>query len=81
MESLRQSTLPVEPVVAGSRLLGQGWAGQFPPFRTEEGPTTSASRLEGIDDRIKVIKRMAYGVRDDVYCFSRIRAAFPGNPG
>ena len=39
------------------------------------------SLLEGINNRIKVIKRMAYGYRDDVYFFLKIRAAFPGNPG
>jgi transposase len=39
------------------------------------------SLLEGINNRIKVIKRMAYGFRDDVYFFLKIRAAFSGNPG
>lgn len=39
------------------------------------------SLLEGINNRIKVIKRMAYGFRDDAYSFLKIRAAFPGNPG
>ena len=36
------------------------------------------SLLEGINNRIKVIKRMAYGFRDDDYFFLKIRAAFPG---
>jgi transposase len=35
--------------------------------------------IEGINNKIKVIKRMAYGFRDDVYFFLRIRHAFPGN--
>ena len=35
--------------------------------------------LEGMNNRIKVIKRMAYGFRDDAYFFLKIRAAFPGN--
>ena len=39
------------------------------------------SLLEGINNKIKVIKRMAYGFRDDEYFFLRIRAAFPGNTG
>jgi len=39
------------------------------------------SLLEGVNNRIKVIKRMAYGFRDDVYFFLKIRAAFPGNTG
>lgn len=36
--------------------------------------------LEGINNKIKVLKRMAYGFRDDVYFFLKIRAAFPGKP-
>jgi transposase len=39
------------------------------------------SFLEGINNKIKVIKRMAYGFRDDDYFFLKIRAAFPGIPG
>lgn len=36
------------------------------------------SLLEGINNKIKVIKRMAYGYRDEAYFFLRIRDAFPG---
>ena len=36
------------------------------------------SLLEGINNKIKVIKRMAYGFRDDEYFFLKIRDAFPG---
>jgi transposase len=39
------------------------------------------SVLEGINNKIKVIKRMAYGFRDDAYFFLKIRAAFPGKGG
>jgi transposase len=39
------------------------------------------SLLEGMNNKIKVIKRMAYGLRDDEYFFLKIRAAFPGKPG
>jgi transposase len=39
------------------------------------------SFLEGINNKIKVIKRMAYGFRDDEYFFLKIRAAFPGKAG
>lgn len=39
------------------------------------------SLLEGMMNKIKVIKRMAYGFRDDDYFFLKIRAAFPGNAG
>ncbi len=34
--------------------------------------------VEGINNKIKVLKRMAYGYRDDSYFFLKIRAAFPG---
>lgn len=36
--------------------------------------------LEGMNNKIKVLKRMAYGYRDDAYFFLKIRAAFPGIP-
>jgi len=38
------------------------------------------SLIEGINNKIKVIKRMAYGFHDDEYFFLKIRAAFPGLP-
>ena len=38
------------------------------------------SLLEGINNKIKVLKRTAYGYRDDAYFFLKIRSAFPGNP-
>lgn len=37
--------------------------------------------LEGMNNKIKVLKRMAYGYRDVHYFFLKIRAAFPGIPG
>ena len=40
----------------------------------------NTSLLEGMNNKIKVIKRMAYGFRDDDYFFLKIRAAFPGIP-
>ena len=39
------------------------------------------SVLEGVNNKIKVLKRMAYGYRDEDYFFLKIRAAFPGVPG
>lgn len=39
----------------------------------------NTSFLEGINNKVKVIKRMAYGFRDLDYFFLKIRAAFPGN--
>lgn len=38
------------------------------------------SLLEGINNKIKVMKRIAYGYRDEDYFFLKIRAAFPGIP-
>jgi len=38
------------------------------------------SLLEGMNNKIKVMKRMAYGYRDEEYFFLKIRAAFPGIP-
>lgn len=38
------------------------------------------SLLEGINNKIKVMKRLAYGYRDEAYFFLKIRAAFPGIP-
>jgi transposase len=35
-------------------------------------------RLEGINNKIKVIKRQAYGFRDDSYFILKIKGAFPG---
>ncbi len=40
----------------------------------------NTSVLEGMNNRIKVIKRMAYDYRDSDYFFLKIKAAFPGNP-
>ena len=37
-------------------------------------------QLEGMNNRIKVIKRMACGYRDSEYFFLKIKAAFYGNP-
>lgn len=40
----------------------------------------NTSVLEGINNKVKVMKRMAYGFRDDDYFFLKIRSAFPGIP-
>jgi transposase len=34
--------------------------------------------LEGISNKINIIKRMAYGYRDDEYFVLKIRQALPG---
>jgi transposase len=52
--------------------------------RHEEGIVNHAlypihtGRLEGINNKIKVIKRQAYGFRDDAYFILKIKGAFPG---
>jgi transposase len=38
----------------------------------------NTSVLEGMNNKIKVLKRMAYGYRDNDYFFMKIKAAFPG---
>lgn len=38
----------------------------------------NSSILEGVNNRIKVLKRMAYGFRDAAYFFLKIKDAFPG---
>jgi len=37
-------------------------------------------QLESNNNKIKVIKRMAYGYRDSNFFFLKIKAAFSGNP-
>ena len=37
--------------------------------------------LGHLTKKIKVIKRIAYGFRDEDYFFLKISAVFPGNPG
>jgi len=60
----------------------QAFARKLRPYR--KGIIASAryplhtSVLEGMNNRIKVIKRMAYGYRDNAYFFLKIKAAFPG---
>lgn len=39
----------------------------------------NTSLLKGMNNKIKVIKRMAYGYRDNDYFFLKIKAEFPGN--
>ncbi|BCV54759.1 ISL3 family transposase [Shewanella algae] len=37
-------------------------------------------RLEGMNNKIKLLKRMGYGYRDTEYLFLKVREAFPGDP-
>ena len=36
--------------------------------------------VEGVNNRIKQIKRRAYGFHDDQYFYLKVKAAFPGLP-
>jgi transposase len=67
----------IPPLVAFARRLKAKLAGILAHCRYQ----LHTGLLEGINNRIKVIKRMAYGFRDDGYFFLKIRAAFPGIPG
>lgn len=40
----------------------------------------NTSRLEGVNNKIKLIKRMGYGYRNTEYFFLKIKASFPGKP-
>jgi transposase len=67
----------IEPLKKFARSLKERIAGVLSHCRWP----LHTSLLEGINNKIKVIKRMAYGFRDDEYFFLKIRAAFPGNAG
>lgn len=64
----------IEPLKAFARKL----KGYLPGILSHCRFPLHTSVLEGINNKIKVIKRMAYGFRDDAYFFLKIRAAFPG---
>ncbi|WP_440965635.1 transposase [Massilia sp. GER05] len=55
-----------------------GFWGQNEKITPEFIYPMSSSILEGVNNRIKVIKRMAYGFRDASYFFLKIKDAFPG---
>jgi hypothetical protein len=46
-----------------------------------ESSETGRTRAEGINNKIKVIKRMVYDFWDDEYFFSKFERHFPGNTG
>jgi len=64
----------IEPLVRFARRLRPYLPGILAHCRWPLG----TNLVEGINNKIKVIKRMAYGYRDDAYFFLKIRAAFPG---
>ncbi len=38
------------------------------------------SLIEGVNNKIRLIKRIGYGYRDDAYFFLKVRSAFPRIP-
>src|SRR5471030_1563195 len=66
----------IEPLRRFARRLKSYWRGIIARVRWP----MHTGQLEGINNRIKVMKRMAYGYRDSNFFFLKIKAAFPGNP-
>lgn len=66
----------IEPLMRFAKRLAPYWRGVLSRVRWP----MHTGQLEGINNRIKVMKRMAYGYRDSNYFFLKIKAAFPGNP-
>ncbi len=66
----------IEPLMKFARRLSNYAAGIISHCRWP----LHTSLLERINNKIKTMKRQAYGYRDDEYFFLRIRAAFPGIP-
>lgn len=74
MAHAQQSCIPA--LIQFARRLSGYWRGIVSRVRWP----MHTGQLEGINNKIKVIKRMAYGYRDSDYFFMKIKAAFPGNP-
>jgi len=66
----------IEPLARFANRLAPYWRGILARVRWP----MHTGQLEGINNRIKVMKRMAYGYRDSDFFFLKIKAAFPGNP-
>lgn len=74
LEHARQSEIPA--LMRFADLLKPYWRGILSRVRWP----MHTGILEGINNKIKLIKRMAFGYRDTDYFFLKIKAAFPGNP-
>ena len=74
LEHARQSGIPA--LIRFADLLKPYWRGILSRVRWPMHTGT----LEGINNKIKLIKRMAFGYRNTDYFFLKIKAAFPGNP-
>ena len=66
----------IEPLQKFAKRLKMYWRGIVARVRWP----MHTGQLEGINNRIKVMKRMAYGYRDSAFFFLKIKAAYPGNP-
>ncbi|KAF1036219.1 MAG: hypothetical protein GAK33_04222 [Burkholderia lata] len=66
--------------IAALQLFAQRLQGHWHGILARCRHPLNTSVVEGINNTIKVIKRRAYGYRDEEYFFLKIRAAFPGNP-
>ena len=66
----------IEPLCKFANKLKAYWRGIVARVRWP----MHTGQLEGINNRIKVMKRMAYGYRDSAFFFLKIKAAYPGNP-
>lgn len=66
----------IEPLRKFAKKLKAYWRGIVARVRWP----MHTGQLEGINNRIKVMKRMAYGYRDSAFFFLKIKAAYPGNP-
>lgn len=66
----------IEPLRKFANKLAHYWRGIVARVRWP----MHTGQLEGINNRIKVMKRIAYGYRDSAFFFLKIKAAFPGNP-
>lgn len=64
----------IEPLKRMARMLWNHWEGIAAHCRYP----IHTSVLEGINNKAKVIKRVAFGYRDTAYFFLKLRAAFPG---
>lgn len=74
LEHARQSEIPA--LMRFANLLKPYWRGILSRVRWP----MHTGILEGINNKIKLIKRTAFGYRDSDYFFLKIKAAFPGNP-
>lgn len=64
----------IAPLIRFANTLRRYWRGILARVRWP----MHTGKLEGVNNRIKVIKRMAYGYRDTDFFFMKIRTAFPG---